>query len=362
MVAVNFLWPPLIAPSSFSSLTAIAATGEKIAFCGQFQHADNSAKSIERLQFRFGTVTKAGGSALTVSLQDVDATIASGIIRPDETQDQTVAIANADAAFVTNGFIRTGTFSANRSVSNGDWLAVVVEYDGSGRLGSDSVQMSLLSQAGVANSGAVRKTGVTWASAGTTCGVILECTDGSFGYLSQSPIVPSTIATRSFASSSTPDERGISFTASSTTTIDAVVAQFVQSDVAADVDLVIYENGTAIHTQAFNAAYQRSVDNGPNQYVLSSRVTFTSGSTYYVCFRPSTTTNVRLFEYQFNDAKMIETIGYPAGTGIISRTDAGAWSSVTTTSLFLMLFRVVDVAASGSSGIPIARGMHGGMR
>ena len=352
MVAVNFLWPPVIAgTTTFNSSTAISATGEKLAFCGQFQHADNSSKSIERVGFRFGSVVKAGGSGLTVSLQDVDATITAAPIRPDETQDQTVAVANGNAAFVTSGFLRTGTLSATRSIVNGEWLAVVIEYDGSGRLGSDSVQLSTVVNTAVNNSGLVRKSGGTWANQSATCGVVLECTDGSFGYLSQSPVVPSTGTARSYHSGSTPDERGVSFTAAITYTVDSVLVQFVPSDLTANTDLVIYENGTAIHTQTLDASYQRSSDNTPNHYVLTSRVTFTSGSTYYVCFRPSTTTNVRLMEYAFNDAKMIEMIGWPAGTGIIDRTNAGSWSSVTTTLIYSMQFRVVDVAASGSSGL-----------
>ena len=98
-------------------------------------------KDIRRVGFRFGTVTKAGGSAVTVSLQDVN--LAAGPpLQPDEVQDQTVAIANADAGFATGLWYRTGTLSADRTVAYGEDLCVVFEYDGAGRLGSDVVNIA----------------------------------------------------------------------------------------------------------------------------------------------------------------------------------------------------------------------------
>jgi len=122
-----------IAPSMVNAAT-IDATGEKLAWCGGFVHQDRAAKDITRVGFFFGSsLIKAGGSSLTVSLQDVSATAAP--LQPDETQDQTVAIANGDAGFASSTWYRTGALSANRTVSHGEQLAVVLEFDGGGRLG-----------------------------------------------------------------------------------------------------------------------------------------------------------------------------------------------------------------------------------
>src|SRR5262245_16743976 len=123
-----------------TSIGPIDATGEKIAFCGYFWHPEGISKDITRVGFRFGSVTKAGGSGLTVSLQDLNLTTAP--MQPDEVQDQTVAIANGDSGFTSNVWYRTNALSANRTLANGDAVCVVIEYDGSGRLGSDTVSLS----------------------------------------------------------------------------------------------------------------------------------------------------------------------------------------------------------------------------
>jgi hypothetical protein len=143
----NILTPGLFFPSpvqnmgtapGFANSLLIDATGEKIAFIGRFWNKDRATKNITKVGFCFGAVTKAGGSGLTVSLQNVNLG-AGPPFRPDEIQDQTVAIANGDAAFATNTWYQTAALSTNRTVAFGELLAVVIEYNGAGRLGSDSV-------------------------------------------------------------------------------------------------------------------------------------------------------------------------------------------------------------------------------
>jgi hypothetical protein len=365
MVAVNFMWPAVSCnTNSIDNSSAIAATGEKLAFCGQFHHADAaSGKSITRVGFRFGAVTKAGGSGLTVSLQNMDATITVPM-RPDETQDETVAIANGDAAFAANTYIRTAAFSASRSISNGDMIGVVIEYDGAGRLGADSVTVSgLRMQLGLRTAAVVRKSAGAWArQANVSASIALECTDGSFGFLTGQTWPASAITQRTYQGTNTPDERANSFVAPFTATIDAIFPMFVPNASTADFDLVIYENGTAIHTQAFDASHDALGGTLPSAFVLSSRVVLTAGATYYVSFRPAASSSCSIWECVMNSAGLVAATGWGSGAGIISRTDSGSWSAVTETSIYPMQLRIVDIAASGSSGIPIARGMHGGMR
>jgi hypothetical protein len=366
MVAVNFMWPAIsAATNSIDNTSAIAATGEKLAFCGQFHHADAaSGKSIQRVGFRFGAVTKAGGSGLTVSLQNMDATTTTAPMRPDETQDETVAIANGNAAFAANTYIRTDAFSANRAISNGDMIAVVIEYDGGGRLGADSVTVSGLRMI-LANrtAGIVRKSAGVWArQANASASIALECTDGSFGFLTGQTWPASAITQRTYQGTNTPDERANSFVSPFTATIDAIFPMFLPNALTADFDLVIYENGTAIHTQSFDASYDVLAGTLTSAFVLSSRVVLTAGATYYVAFRPGASSSCSIWECVMNSAGLVAATGWGSGAGIISRTDSGSWSSVTETSIFPMQLRIVDIAASGSSGIPIARGMHGGMR
>lgn len=351
MADFQSFWPQILANATFDTVTAIAATGDKLACIGQFVHHDAaSGKSIQRVQFRFGTITKTGGSGLTVSLQDVDLSNTTAPFRPDGTQDQTVAISNADASFATNTWIRTAALSANRSVSNGDWIAVVIEYDGSGRLGTDSVALSALRNVTYNNQGWVRQASGTWASvANASPSIALECSDGTFGFLSPGTHAALSATQRSFASNSTPDERANYFVPPVTMTIDGIAVMGGPNAMNADFDIVIYENGTAIHTTSIDASAQRVNGTFPQHFTLSSRVTLTAGRTYYVSFRPSTTNTITLWEEAYNAAGLVQYTGWGNGAGIISRTDAGSWSSVTTTSMYAMQLRVCDVA-SGSTG------------
>lgn len=353
MVAANFMWPAIsFNTNSIDNSSAIAATGEKLAFCGQFHHADAaSGKSIERVGFRFGAVTKAGGSGLTVSLQNMDATITTVPMRPDETQDETVAIANGNAAFAANTYIRTDAFSAPRSINNGDMIGVVIEYDGGGRLGADSVTVSGLRMIlGNRTAGVVRKSAGSWArQANISASIALECTDGSYGFLTGQTWPVSAITQRTYQGTNTPDERANSFVAPFTATIDAIFPMFLPNAVTADFDLVIYENGTAIHTQAFDASHDMLAGTLASVFVLSSRVVLTAGATYYVAFRPGATSSCSIWECVMNSAGLVAATGWPTGAGIISRTDAGSWSAVTNTSIYPMQFRVVDIAASGGA-------------
>src|SRR5690348_8383117 len=96
---------PLYSPSGGFASTLLNATGQKVAFIGRMMNQARSAKNLTKVGFRFGTVTKTGGSALTVSLQDVDL-VNGAPVQPDGTQDQTVAIANADTGFATSTFYK----------------------------------------------------------------------------------------------------------------------------------------------------------------------------------------------------------------------------------------------------------------
>lgn len=124
-------WPAI---SSFTTTgLLIDATGEKAAFIGRVTKTGN----IRKAHFWISALTKAGGSAWTASLQDVD--LANGPpMRPDGTQDQTAAVSNASAAV---GWYTTPAFSTDRAVTRGDRLAFVLEFDGSGRLGADSLTL-----------------------------------------------------------------------------------------------------------------------------------------------------------------------------------------------------------------------------
>lgn len=339
----------------FSSILIDAST-EKAAFTGRVWFPGRTGtKDIRRVGFRFGTVTKAGGSALTVSLQDV-ALAAGPPTQPDETQDQTVAIANGDAAFASNTWYRTGTFSADRTVTYGDRLAVVIEYDGGGRLGADAVNIAVIPWQpvpGVATP-ALKSAG-TWAQSGNDAGnLLLEFSDGSFGRLDVGlPI--KTFNSHAFNSGSTPDEHALAFTVPVKCKVDALRA-VVRSNAATDnFDLVLYSGTTVLQTA--------SVDSNEYRQTSVQLVTLpipetelVTGTTYYLSVKPTTTNSPTAYSLDVDDANHLTT--YPGGTGwtYSTRTDGGAWAAVTTTRQFLAGVRVSSLDDGAGAG------GHGGAR
>lgn len=325
--------PPMLAISPAFASSVIDATGEKFSFCGQVWFSERTGtKDIERVGFRFGTVTKAGGSALTVSLQNLSTTG----LGPDGTQDQTVAVANADATFATNTWHRTGTLSANRTVSYGENLGVVFEFDGSGRLGADAVNISGLGSSFSLphNIGALSllNTGGGWSAATFLPNLVLEFTDGSFGTLIGA-FPCSAIGTHSFGSGSTPDEYALKMSFPGPVSVDGVVG-LIGAVGGGDFDVVLYEGTTARGSAA-------SID---KDHVFATRWAnalfdneedLSATTDYYAAIKPTSATAVALHYFDVANADHLRCHGGGTGWCQASRTDAGAWSDTTTRRPFL---------------------------
>lgn len=327
-------WPPLAvfaSPPAFDSATLlIDATGEKIALMGRVWNKDRATKNITRVGFRFGAITKAGGSGLTVSLQDVSLTTSP--LQPDEVQDQTVAIANGDAGFASSVWYRTGALSAARPVAFGELLAVVIEYDGGGRLGADSVTVSGFTTAATSlrnNVGSpVLKTAGTWVAQNQIQNIVLEFDDGTFGTLLDA--YPGlTISTTAYNTGSAADEFALEFTVPAPMKVDGAWAEILWA-ASASVDLVLYDGTTPLvtvstdfHTLAVTGSTRLLRVPFPEQ-------TLVPGTTYRLSVKPTTANNVTIYDFTMSDANHLQA--WPLGTAayLATRVDAGAWTPLTT--------------------------------
>lgn len=359
--------PPVPNHAAFNGLTTgllIDATGEKIALVGRVWFpARTGTKSIERILIRFGSVTKAGGSALTISLQDVDATTGPPS-RPDETQDQTVAVANADATFATNTWHRSGTLSANRSVSCGDLIAVVIEYDGAGRLGSDSVIVSSIgasAQYEPSIGGCVLKTGGTWARVATALpNVLFEMSDGTFGSL-DGGYGYSGVRSITYNSGSASDEYALKFSFPVSVEIDQMWAWVSVGGGSADYDIVLYEGTTALNTVSFDASMAPVASSTRLVCAPITKRTLTANTDYYVSVKPTTANSLTVYAVDVSDANHLSALPGGVDFTYATRADAGAWSETTTAQLMAgVRISAIDDGA-GSGGIKSNRGMTGGM-
>lgn len=306
------------------------ATGEKGAFAGRVWYKEDVAsKNIQSIGIRFGTNTTAGGSAMTLSLQDVSSA-AGPPYEPDDTQDQTVAISNADLAAFSGAWYWTGNLSANRTVAKGDQLAVVIEYNGSGRLGSDAVNIQGLSYnanqtSGIFHNGlSLFKATTTWAIANIQMNVILRFDDGTYGTL-DGAVICDAVANQSINQNATPDEYALGFQVPYECSIDGIWAAF-SVPTNASCEVILYEGTTALKTFAIPYRQVRSNGGGAPAYLPMAKTTLTPGVMYYIAIRGTASTNVNAFMVNVPNEDSLEL--WPGGKDfkVYTRTDQGAWS------------------------------------
>ena len=337
--------------------TVIDATGEKIAYVGRVWFAERTGtKAIRRVGFRFGTVVKAGGSALTVSLQDV--TTATGPpAQPDGTPDETVAIANADAGFASNLWYRTNALSADRTVTYGDLLSLVIEFDGAGRLGADAVNIAYGANGGYfpIQSGVLFT--ASWANFASRGGnSVLEFDDGTFGTLDWSnPMTGFNVHT--YNSGSTPDEHAMAFTVAAEIKIDGIGVVCGPTGTSADLEIVLYAGTSVLQTLAVDA---HTVPTSGSGWIRGPipETTLSPGTTYYISAKPTTANNIQANSIDVSDANHLELWSLGSAATYSTRTNAGAWAAATSTRRLLASLRIssINEASSGGGGIPIIGG------
>jgi hypothetical protein len=342
--------------------TVIDATGEKIAFLGQVWNKDRATKNLTKVGFRFGTVTKASGSALTVSLQNV-ATAGGLPYQPDEVQDQTVAIANGDSGFTSNVWYQTGAFSASRSVAFGELLAVVVEFDGSGRLGSDAVNFHAFGLAAttVVNevTGTVLKT-ASWATVAVSTNIVLEFDDGTFGCLAGNSQIASAQSAAAYNSGSGFDELALEFQVPFACKIDGCWIRMRVAGSTSDFDVVLYDSGGGTLASVAVDAMQLAIS-GTNDRIATFTFAETElaiNTTYRLSIKPTSGNNVTLYYREVANANHKQAM--PGGTAwnYTTRVDGGSWAAATTTRVPEMGIRISalsDSATAGAGGYPASR-------
>lgn len=352
-----FPQPPLYGyGSSMSTTLTIDATGEKIAMIGPFYSPDRSSKTINKVGFPTGAITSAGGSIIRVSLQNVSTTTGAPC-QPDGTQDQ-YRDANLNT-YTANSWFNTGLVTSDgtdtgskRTVSHGELIAVVVEYDSGGRLGSDSLvvtSMANLQSTTFIGANTVLYT-ASWAIQNLLPMVIFECSDGSFASLIASYPIKSLTFT-AFSSSSTPDEYGLKFTAPFNGTIEGIWS--VMNTNSINVDFVLYKDGTEIASIVIDGNTISSANNHRMVTALfSSSQVLTKDSEYIIAVRPPTTSNVTIRQWDVDTASHWATHAGPAAMCQTSRTNAGSWSDTTTRriSAGLLLSEIHDGVSSGGGG------------
>jgi hypothetical protein len=336
-------------PESFANSNGnllIDASGEKI---GCVFRAPKTG-TLGKVRFFTGTVTT--GDTLKVSFQDVD--MATG--NPDETADQyrTIVVANSDDnAWLTTGLITTdGTDTGGkRSVTRGDLLAIVIEYD-SYVAGNMNVQntTAILDYGNGAYT--CLKTGGTWVKTTNTIGCFeLEYDDGTLAYTDT--LLPGAGSATTIASNTTPDEAALYFRFPVGVTVGGAYV-FLDLDAATDVVLYDTDGTTALATVSLDSDVRAGLTANGTMVVFPTEIDLTANLWYFLSIKPTTTTAVGYRRMTVRATASMDMFDLGQNAYLATRTDAGVWGTTTTIRprASLLVTKIHD-GAGGGGGVVI---------
>lgn len=331
--------------TAFASLL-MDASAEKVAYIFQVPKTG----TLNNIRFRTGTVTT--GDTLKVSFQNVSTTNGD----PDGSIDEyrTIVVNSSD----DNVMLTTGIISSDgtdggvkRSVTQGDYLAVVFEFDSfvAGAINIAGLSINSVSTNPYSGGTYADHYTAAWAKSTAVSPILaLEYTDGSYNY-TPGVYVMSVSSTLSFASNNaTQDEVALRFTVPVTT---KVKGGYFMADFDAATDAVLYDSGgTALATVSIDPDIRIANSDVLTAVYFASEITLSPDTTYRWTLKPTTTTNITVRYFDVAAAAVMGQM--EGGTNVYwdARVDAGAWTSTTTRRPYAGLFISDIPAATGGSG------------
>ena len=363
------LWIPT--PLNNSATTGANAgplTGPTLkvaAFGRMFWSSRTGSKNIQKVFFRFGTTTKAGGSTIKVSLQNVSTS--SNPIQPDGSVLQSATIANADANYASNIFYPGLTLGAVQSVNYGQLIAVVFEYATYG--GADSTYILAYNQTGGTDqqSGISGYNGSVWGgNLAYYPSIFFQFDDGTFGSFDSSNhflFNNSGGVTSSFNSSSSPNEYGLIWQLPFPHKIDAVQIGLLATTLGTSTfNVNIYDSTnptTAVITITVNANQLSSTAAKSLIVNLGQEYSCLANHNYYVSIQPTVsgaTGNVSLGIINFSGNTHYNDTN-AGGNNFVQATRAGgSWtiSTVARPTISIRVSSLDDGVQTGGGGFFIS--------
>jgi hypothetical protein len=330
---------------AFTTAITIDAVGERAA---AIFHAPATG-SIEKIAYRVATHTTTGNADIRLETVDLSTGNPSGTLWAANT--------NATQSINASNTWFTTTLTSAASVNAGDLLAVVIESPAASTLNTQITT--------IANSTMGQKVFPHYASfaaaAWTKTAGSLVCTVEYSGgvYYPISGVYPYTaIAGTTYASNSTPDERGNTFILPYRC---RACGAYVQADIDAAADVVLYDTDgtTALATVSIDTDVRSNVGPGLFWVQFPSAVTLEANSTYRLALKPTTTTGIGVYHLTVASAAIFTGAITPGGTiQLTTRTDAGAWSETAEAQMAIGLeIDQIDIGAPIGPG-----GLRGGFQ
>jgi hypothetical protein len=345
-------WPPMPpwgAATPSHTQVLIDAAGEKM--CWYFQIPKTG--TLDKAEFRLGTVTQAPINGIRVSFQGLDA---SG--NPDGVQaqyrDVTTGLTGNTwivPGLMTNDGTDTGV---KRSVTAGDYIAVVVEFVNFAA--GDSLNVAspaIAATTDVGFPGSALFTG-TWTHVNTAyCGVALKYDDGTYGAIPCNYPVKA-ITTASVNLNTNPDEIGIRFRLPFGCKVAGILGRWARS--AGHIPLYrLYDSdgSTILASAALDTDFGAA-----NCYaaLFGAPVSLQANTFYRATWLPQDATTLTTVNLDFNSAAILGCL--PGGQDIhaTQRTDGGAWGDNTLRRNQFHLL-ISDIT---SGGVPRSRSANAG--
>lgn len=314
-----------MAPQTFSTLRGdfvrvgtgssflLDAAGEK--FAGVFQVPKTG--NIDRIGFLTGSVTSS--QTLRVTLQTLSSGDPTGTLVGSSVKGTQTSPAASTFYEVTLGAVA--------AVTQGDFVAAVVEFDGTA--GNLNIQCSQLYQARLFPY--CDHFTAAWSKQDRCPIFSIRYDDGTYADILGMPAAsfPST----AYNSGSTPDERALYFSVPFPTRCTGASLRMGCSGTSANFDVILYDSDgtTTLASTSVLATNQRTTGGfDPCEYLFTSSATLYANTNYRISVKPTSANNVTLQEFTVNAAGMLD--GVPGGSNwhLSTRTDAGAWSQTTT--------------------------------
>lgn len=294
--------------------------------------------NIRKIWWRLASVTTA--QPIQLSLQDPSTTTGY----PDGIVDQSVVRASP-AANVWYG----DTLNADRAVTSGDEVALVMEW--SGTAGDANILMNAASM--LMSTYSCTYTSGAWSKglAGTNrgfCGMIEYSTGAIYPIIGCHPGLSTNL---DFSNATTYREVGMIFTPQETRAVRGII---VDGRLSGNGSIVIYESDltTVKANIPFFAAQTFGTTANPCQVWFPTVVTLNSGSQYGVVVKPSTSTTCRVnwWDLPSAAARAACHFGFGSDGWLLQKNNAGTWVQ-TNTSKPNLVFLSDNGGGSGGSSI-----------
>lgn len=362
-IAGRGFWAPDFPDASLAALSYTSllmdASAEKVAFCGHVFNKDRSSKNITKVGFLPGTVTLNAASTIKVSIQSISQTAAA--LEPSGTilgATSNGFVTEAAATYTTNTWHQTAALGETVTVTDGQEIAVVIEYGTFTAADVFNVRGLALQQAH--NFPGTKLYTTSWGGQAVAPNVILEFDDGTFGTIEGSFPCSAIGTVTSYNSTSTPDEYCMEFQVPFPCKIDAFKLDATITSSTADFKVIMYD-GTSVMTNG-SVTFDASVMNTNTGRLIIGRfpgqVTLAANTTYRLALQPqSTTQSVNFYYIDVNSANHFQAHDLGTSCVLSSRTDAGSWSAATTTRrpvFSIRLSALDDAAGSGGLAMPVS--------